>query len=180
VKPRKRVLPGLFFDPAIAFCSKVFLAWISRPDYIKCKEIKGFGRESAEGLFGWSGRHSVNLNRLLEARMDAAGKPQKSTDSIAGFLLRLYWLFAGNAVLIIGALGIALNKYYNSIAINCIYFAVLLTIIFARYFDIKRYNGTTTEGEPATLNTWKLYSLKAVLAFLIVWAAAQALGRFVF
>jgi hypothetical protein len=103
------------------------------------------------------------------------------SDSVLGLFLRLYWIMIGNAALAIGAaLPVAYPRLPTATLLGA-YALVVVTLIAARYVDIRYCGGQTVDGTPADLKHWRRYVmillpialLLPVLAFsfnaLIAW-----------
>ncbi len=75
-----------------------------------------------------------------------------------GFLLRAFWMILGDATLVIIGLAIWLADS-APVSIASLGFLLLAgAIVYARYVDVTRYAGTTSEGDrPANLEDVKRF-----------------------
>ena len=98
----------------------------------------------------------------------------KATDSVLGLFLRLYWMLGGNAILAIAAT----YPFFHtetplslSLTVCCL---ISVSMIAARYIDIRDCGGQTVDGDLANLGHWKRYALillpVSVLLPVGVWA----------
>jgi len=91
-----------------------------------------------------------------------------------GCLPRIFWMMVGNVALFMAALSVYTSAGW-SIA-DLAFWLIVGLLICARYVDIVRFKGKTTDGKPATMVHFKRYVLMVLLAGAAVWAAARALG----
>lgn len=82
---------------------------------------------------------------------------------LAGFFLRIFWVFVGNVIFLFLAYSIASNEKIVVGALSALYWLDVATLICARYLDIHFYKGLTTESEPATMAHFKRYSLRLLV-----------------
>ncbi|MBI4651016.1 hypothetical protein HY745_07000 [Candidatus Desantisbacteria bacterium] len=92
-----------------------------------------------------------------------------NNNSLAEFLIRLYWMALGNFIMIILAIYVAVNNPESMMQINIFYFSNVVILIILRYIDIRYLNGLTTEREPAIIDHWKKYSVKLIIFSSILW-----------
>ena len=98
----------------------------------------------------------------------------KAPDSVLGLFLRLYWMLGGNAILAIAAaypLAHTKTPVWLSLTVCCL---ISISIIAARYIDIRDCGGQTVDGDPADLRHLKRYAMimlpVSVLLPVGVWA----------
>lgn len=83
----------------------------------------------------------------------------RTGDSVLGLFLRLYWIMIGNAALaIVAALPVA-HPRLPTAPLLAAYVLCDITLIAARYIDIRYCGGQTVDGTPADLGHWKRYVL---------------------
>lgn len=93
----------------------------------------------------------------------------------AGCLLRTYWLFGGPAALFI-LLASIFQKAPELLSFQDVGFVlVAASLIAARYVDVRHYKGQTGYGEPATLDHWRSYAVRATVICSGLWLAVRAL-----
>jgi hypothetical protein len=113
---------------------------------------------------------------VLDKKKAAMADKVSTYDPPSGCLVRLYWLFFGNALLAFLAWGIIHRPSPWPGLLDAAFVFVAVTLIAARYADIRWWNGQTAYGQPATLKTWRRYAAVVALIALIVWLAARAYG----
>ena len=115
-----------------------------------------------------------------EPRAKPGGPPPApatgGTENPAGCALRLYWMGLGNFALVIGAV-LAARRAAPS-ALDAVYALVVASLIAARFVDITRFGGQTTEGDPASLAHWRRHAAVLVpVAAALWWLARLAHAR---
>ena len=95
----------------------------------------------------------------------------------AGWVLRLFWMLVGQAIVYASLGVIILNQLaFPGIFDGVIWLTVVLMIV-ARRVDITRWQGTTVSGEPATLVHWQDYAVTLVWLTAIVSVLAHLIER---
>ena len=98
----------------------------------------------------------------------------------AGLALRLFWMGLGNILLIICLLLVVSRDLPLLSWIDIGYFLILIpSIIAARYVDITRFGGQTTNGEPATMRHWARHSVGLVAVCILLRIGAHLLMSYV-
>ena len=105
---------------------------------------------------------------------------QQSTASIstpmAGHLLRVFWLFVGNAVVYGSWVAIVLTSSpVPSVFDGVVWLAIGLMIV-ARRVDIRRFSGRTAQGDPTTMADWRRYVAILVGSGVVGGIVAHFLG----
>ncbi len=98
-------------------------------------------------------------------------KSQAELTGCMPLFLRLTWMALGNAALFLCAALVA--KGTVPLAMNIIFFMVVLGLIVVRYVDITRFKGQTSEGKPATLVHWRRYTVLLAVISIGVWVLAR-------
>ena len=100
--------------------------------------------------------------------------PANATDSPLGLFLRLYWMLGGNAILAIAAaypLSHTETPVLLTLTVCCL---ISISMIAARYVDIRACDGQTVDGDLADFGHWKRYAMillpVSVLLPVGVWA----------
>ncbi len=96
--------------------------------------------------------------------------------SMAALGIRMLWMLVGNFGILLLLLQIARNKETTFSIYDVLYLLLIPVVVFARYLDVTRYNGTTTYGEPATLSHWRTYTIVLVAVAIVGWLAAHGIG----
>jgi len=100
----------------------------------------------------------------------------QETTSLTGVLLRAYWLIlAHGATAIIALVMLAQNKQ-QSVALNALLLFIFVTVILVRFIDIRYYKGETGEGQKATMNDWKKWSLIITASYAVTFVIVHISG----
>ncbi|HHU15871.1 MAG: hypothetical protein KBI41_04340 [Kiritimatiellae bacterium] len=103
-------------------------------------------------------------------------QPIPEHSSEAGCLIRVYWMFLGNAILFTLLAYLFLNRLRFPSFLDAGCLLVLVSLIAARYIDIRRFNGANGENSaPATMADWRKYTLLLVTGCVAVWLAIRIL-----
>ncbi len=108
-------------------------------------------------------------------------QPPVAYSSEAGCLLRLYWMFLGNALLaFLLAYLIQKHPLFPS-PLDAAYLFSLASVVAARYIDIRHMKGETGEGgAPATISDWRKYAALIVAGSVSAWVVVRvAIALFV-
>lgn len=105
--------------------------------------------------------------------------PERMSDSNpemsgAGCLIRLAWVFAGNAVLFICLVLIARHRGSSLSPADAVYGAMVPVLVWLRWLDLRHAKASTPAGQPASLAPWKRYVGLLLLASAVAWSAAHA------
>ena len=109
-----------------------------------------------------------------------AGRDPQAVDdqgTAAGVLVRLWWMLVGNFILALCIVFIVQNRGEFFHAADPVFGIAVLSLIVARYVDIKFCRGLTATGVPATMRTWVRYAVFLALGSAVVWAAAHGAGH---
>jgi hypothetical protein len=106
-------------------------------------------------------------------RQDLPHTPQAEPSGCLPTIVRLIWLAAGNAFLVILA-GLIIQKGTFS-HLDIIFWLVVVSMVLLRYYDITRLEGLTAESEPANLGHWRRYAILLVLISAALWALTHAI-----
>jgi len=96
----------------------------------------------------------------------------------SGCLLRVFWLFLGNGVLVVVAWQLLLYPGGWFSPLDAVYWSAVVLLLSARYADIRYFKGTTAEGKPSTLEHWRRYAFILVLSASVAWLTVHFLGAF--
>ena len=98
-----------------------------------------------------------------------------AVSSPAGCLIRLFWFFGGNLLLLFLLISIFYRRSFTISDLG--FWIVVVCLIISRYVDIRYLNGQTAEGEPATMNHWRRYSAMLLAVSLAAWGLTHVIGR---
>lgn len=105
---------------------------------------------------------------------DQAEVPVSST----GCLVRLCWMFFGNALLFFLLVSILMRRpEFPSLLDAACLFTVCL-VIGVRYLDIRFLDGRTAEDKPATMTHWRRYAFSVGVAGFGTWLLARVVTHF--
>ncbi|MBI5481268.1 MAG: hypothetical protein HY906_20585 [Deltaproteobacteria bacterium] len=108
----------------------------------------------------------------------ATGGFQRQAEARGGnALLRLWWMMAGNAVLLFAAVYVVMAGGWRLSLADLVYWAAVVTLLGARFLDISRCRGTTASGGPATMSHWRRYAVLLLLLSVAMWAGAHLVAR---
>lgn len=94
-----------------------------------------------------------------------------------GCLLRLFWMAFGNLALL--ALAAVIFERKDMSVFDALYWLLVIALAAARYTDVRRFNGLTVDGEPATVTHLRLYLVKLVALAGVLWAIVHLLSGLV-
>lgn len=94
----------------------------------------------------------------------------------AGCLLRLFWMFLGNAVVYASLAVIATRGAPFPSALDAVVWLAVALTIAARRLDITRWQGKTASGEAATLAHWRRHAVIVVAVTAAASVIAHAIG----
>ena len=99
-------------------------------------------------------------------------------DPPAGCFLRMFWMMIGNAILLFCAYGIFQHRSSLLSIADAFYWAIVGSLLAARYVDIRYFHGTTSDGDPAFMADWRRYTVLVVLVAMGLWLVAHAIAHF--
>jgi hypothetical protein len=101
------------------------------------------------------------------AAPSAQQSPQKPVGCLSA-LVRAFWMAFGNLALVFCAMFAARRPAPSPL--DMAYVGLVIALMVVRHLDITRFQGQTTEGEPATLAHWRRYCLLLVPIAAALWA----------
>ena len=87
-------------------------------------------------------------------------------------------MMLGNALLVAAAYKIVQTEGELTL-VDLVYWLFVVSLITARYVDIRFLRGRTSEGQPATMRDWRRYSLRVLAISATLWLVAHGLSYFV-
>ncbi|GEM_PF-347988 len=101
--------------------------------------------------------------------------PSQETGCLS-VLIRIFWMMIGPMALGLCAVFIAINSIpYFSIH-DFTYWMIVVMLITARYIDVKKLNGLTADGDPATPAHWRRHTFLLIVVSLPLWIISHSLG----
>ncbi len=99
-------------------------------------------------------------------------------DPPAGCLLRLFWMLIGNVLLLFCAYGVFQHRSSVLGMADALYWAIVGSLLAARYVDIRYLHGTTSDGDPATMTHWRRYATVLGVVSTGLWLGAHAIAYY--
>lgn len=96
----------------------------------------------------------------------------------SGCLVRLTWIFFGNAVLVLLVLSFLHEPAWTYTWRDGLFWITVLALVFLRYWDVTRLAGETAHGEPATLHHFRVYAGYLVVLSTVAWLVSHSLQLF--
>jgi hypothetical protein len=103
--------------------------------------------------------------------------PSQETGFLA-ILIRIFWMMMGNMALGLCAVFITINSIPYFSVYDFIYWMIVVMLIIARYIDVKKLNGLTADGDPATPAHWRRHTFLLILVSVPLWIISHSLGYF--
>jgi hypothetical protein len=100
-------------------------------------------------------------------------QPIDKQRGILAILVRPFWMFLGNFILMICAANIIMGESNSTRTSDIIFWFMVSAMIIVRFLDIKFLDGLTVEGKPASLGHWRRYAIVLVLCSAVIWAAVH-------
>ena len=95
-----------------------------------------------------------------------------------GAILRLWWMFLGNAVFVFSAIYIGVGgRGWRLSLVDVVFWAATVSLLVARFLDISWYRGMTSTGEPATMAHWRSYAVRLLLLAVALWVGAHFVSQ---
>ncbi len=113
---------------------------------------------------------------MNEKNSQISQQPEQEETGCLTALMRIFWMFIGSIASIFLLFFIIQRK--SPVISDVVFWVLVFSLILVRYIDITRFKGQTSEGEPATLQHWKKYSIMVVLAACVLYAIAKVLAHF--
>jgi len=101
---------------------------------------------------------------------------QPVSTPMAGRLLRVFWLFIGNAVVYASWVAIVLTSAPLPSVHDAVVWLTIGLMILARRSDIRRFAGRTSQGEPTAMADWHRYVVILVGSGIVGGLIAHFLG----
>ena len=96
---------------------------------------------------------------------------------VSGCLVRLFWMGAGNLILVLAAIGIGQQHAgFTLTAMDAVFWATALCLLAVRYVDIRYLGGETADSQPATVADWRRYAAMVLGISLALWLGAHVIA----
>lgn len=110
--------------------------------------------------------------------MNESSSPNVESGGCLGLLFRLYWIGLGNFPLIFLPIAIVRDKTGDFSLYDILFVLAALSVLAARYVDIRYFKGETADNKPATLAHWWKHALKLSVLGVAALALSHALALF--
>jgi len=108
--------------------------------------------------------------------MNDISRPSSSTTSLSALMVRLYWLIFGNLLLAFMGMMILLDGGGGLFWADAAFAGGAALLLAARWFDVTRLGGLTSEGEPASREHLKRYVVMTLVVSGVAWGAVRGLA----
>jgi len=96
-----------------------------------------------------------------------------------GIIMRLFWMFFGNAILFISIIFIFQHKDGMFHTADVVFWITVAVLVIVRYLDVKLCGGLTATGLPASMAHWIKYVSILLISSTAVWVLAHAVNYLV-
>ena len=93
---------------------------------------------------------------------------------LVGCLVRVAWMAAGNAALLMLAFTIAREPSFTLTAKDALFWAIVAAVIGLRCLDVTRLHGRTADGEPARLRHVARHAVGLIVLAGLLWTIVQS------
>ena len=100
-----------------------------------------------------------------------------ATTATGGLFIRLFWMAGGNVLMVAFTLAIVNSEGFSWR--DAALWASAGLALGARYIDIARGTGETTEGQPATMRHWRRHAVFLIVVAACLTALAHVAQAFV-
>lgn len=105
----------------------------------------------------------------------SATVPPGGPGSGAAVLVRLGWMLGGTLMMLIAGFTIASTRQWTFGLPDAVFWFGALLAIVLRYWDIRRFQGQTANGDPATMAHFPRYFATLSVVALAGWLVAQSI-----
>jgi len=88
---------------------------------------------------------------------------------ILALLVRPFWMFWGNFVLLISAGNIIMGESSSTRTSDIIFWGAVAAMIIVRFLDIKFLDGQTAAQKPASIKHWRRYAIVLAVISAAIW-----------
>jgi len=97
---------------------------------------------------------------------------QGESGSPLGCLARLFWMAIGNLILVLSLIGIVRDGHTRLGVGDAVFWTTLVLLALVRYADIRFLEGTTTDGQRATMRHFWRYAASLIALGAVGWLGA--------
>ena len=102
------------------------------------------------------------------------GAQPVAAQSVGGCVVWLAWMAVGNLVLMTLLIFVMREGQWTLTGKDAMFWGVVALVLALRYFDLTRLGGRQIDGSPAPPGLFKLYALRFVGTWLVLWALAHS------
>lgn len=116
-------------------------------------------------------------DRVVAARAvesQSVGAQPVAAQSVGGCVVWLGWMAVGNLVLLPLLIFIMREGRWTLGGKDLAFWLVVAAVLALRYIDLTRFGGRQVDGSPATPGLFKVYTLRFVGTWLVLWALAHS------
>lgn len=99
-----------------------------------------------------------------------------SPTPVFGLLMRIWWMFLGLGALLVVLVVMAFERGDLPSLIDAVFAALVVSLVAARFTDVRFFEGTTAEGAPATMGDFRRYALRLAAGSATGWGVANAVA----
>jgi hypothetical protein len=110
-----------------------------------------------------------------DASLESGPKNEVVAEDASGCFVRVLWLASNLALVLIAALILRDDPGALSL-VSAAFWAAVALAIGLHYFEVTRLRAATLSGKPATLASWRRYSLRLVVVAAGIWVLALVLA----
>lgn len=103
-----------------------------------------------------------------------ATEPVGASHNGAAVLIRLGWMLGGTLMMLIAGFTIASTPQWTFGLSDAVFWFGALFAVVLRYWDIRRFQGQTANGDPATMAHFARYLATIAVVALSGWFTAQS------
>lgn len=111
---------------------------------------------------------SADLNLSVSGSENPARRP-------GGVVVRLGWMLGGTLALLVTVMKIASQPPWTIGLLDLVFWGAVALTVMLRYWDITRFRGETTSGEPATMADFRRYAAGTAGVSAACWLIARAI-----
>lgn len=111
----------------------------------------------------------------MDRSSSAVSTPQPQPGFL-GLVTRIVWVAVAPGAMLLVAVAV-MERQLGLSYLDAIYWAAALLMIGARLLDVTRLGGTTSDGHPATMATWRRFALVVAGAAVALWGLAHGVAK---
>lgn len=93
-----------------------------------------------------------------------------------GLLMRTWWMFFGNGALILVLALMAMERADLPSRLDAVFVALVVSLVAARFADVRYFEGATAEGARATMADFRRYAARLTAGSATGWGVANSVA----